>query len=473
MKYILILLLSSSLLFSEDWIDTTYSFNLESDIVYSVETDFAGKERQLLLDIRTPLGDSPPNCGRPLAVVVHGGAWLAGSKEDPNIKRMSEDFAKRGYVTANINYRLGMFHTDKNIHCNVEGWDCFNVTDSAEWYRAYFRAVQDVNTAIRYLLINRKKYNINPNNVFLIGESAGAYTVIGTGYIDSELEVLTEYTQEQLDAPSPNSIYESPCIQELGIAESIESMNLERPDLGGYKGSRYLDTELEYDIKAVGAFYGGVFKNIFTNIDASKPALYMFHQPNDLIVPMNFNKILQGFASCARGFPLNCQDIISRLYTWGSGGVNAMLDSISDISLNNIDYVFEKSNNNAPCVEQVANPSRGGHQFDNYWLRTNELSEFFATKIEDCETETNIENNRISHKLKIYPNPIINNSIATIYSKPGILKVFDVYGNQMLSENTDGYFKLSENLIKLTNGVYFIKVSSSNYSQTGKIIVQN
>lgn len=473
MKYFIILILSFSPVFSNGWIDTTFSFELESDIIYSVETDFAGAERQLLLDIRTPLGDDPPNCGRPLAVVVHGGAWLAGSKDDPNIKRMSQDFAKRGYVTANINYRLGMFHTEKNKHCNVEGWDCFNVTDSAEWYRAYYRAVQDVNTAVRYMITNAEKYNIDPNNVFLIGESAGAYTVIGTGYIDSESEVITEYIQELSDAPSPNSIYESPCIQELGIAESIESMNLERPALGDYRGSQYVESSLEYDIKAVGGFYGGVFNNIFTNNDATKPALYMFHQPNDLIVPMNYNKILQGFASCARGFPLNCQDIISRLHTWGSGGVNEMLDSISDISLNNIDYIFKKSNNNAPCIEQVTNPSTSGHSFDNFWLRTNELAEFFATKIEDCKDETNVEGNQNTSELEIYPNPVINLSNTTIKSISGMLELTNLFGEIILSKYTNGQLQLSNYEMRLQSGVYFIRVIGSKQVQSGKIIVRN
>ncbi len=461
-----------TLLVAQKWQDTTHNIQTEKDITYSAAVDFAGAEKNLLMDISTPIGDAPPKCGRPLAIIVHGGAWLAGSKDDPNIRRMGLEFAKRGYVTATINYRLGMFHTDENIHCNLENWDCFNVTDSSEWYRAYFRAVQDVNTAIRYMLTKSEEYNIDPNNVFLIGESAGAYTVIGAGYIDAESEVMTQHTAELPDALTPNTIYESPCIQQYGLAESIEAMDLAIPDLGNYKGNQYLQNIEDYDIKAVGAFYGGVFNNIFLNNDATKPSLYMFHQPNDLIVPVNYNKIFQGYAACSSGFPTNCQNIINRVQTWGSGGVNNMLDTISAVSLTNIDYKYIETNNNAPCLEQVANPSKGGHQLDNYWLRSSELAEYFADRIADCKEETSIENNNVNTGLHIYPNPIESGTNTTINSVAGQLQITDVYGNVVVNEATNGRYSIANRSITLGSGVYFIKVMGTKVVQIGKIIVQ-
>lgn len=55
-----------------------------------------------------PSNDTFPKYGRPLMIIIHGGAFIAGSKDDFIQQRMLKEFAKRGYVTASINYRLGM-----------------------------------------------------------------------------------------------------------------------------------------------------------------------------------------------------------------------------------------------------------------------------------------------------------------------------------------------------------------------------
>ncbi len=67
---------------AQDWVAQTYSIQTETDIEYGTATDFAGTERTLLMDISVPTNDSPPACGRPLMVIVHGGAWITGNKSE-------------------------------------------------------------------------------------------------------------------------------------------------------------------------------------------------------------------------------------------------------------------------------------------------------------------------------------------------------------------------------------------------------
>src|SRR5690606_22122272 len=102
-------------------------------------------------------------------------------------------FAERGYVTASITYRLGMFQTEKEINCNISGinglqWNCLNMTDSVEWVRAWYRAVQDAKGALRFLINQHDNLQIDRRNVFVVGESAGALTALGVVYLDDEDE---------------------------------------------------------------------------------------------------------------------------------------------------------------------------------------------------------------------------------------------------------------------------------------------
>ena len=139
-------------LFAQKWVDTTYQIQIDRDSVFGTAIDFAGNSRDLALDIAYPTNDTPPSCGRPLVIVFYGGAWMAGDKSVGEVQRLMEDFAKRGYVAVAPNYRLGMFQTSSNWNCNISSifnieWNCLNAQDTIEWYRAYYRAVQDAKRA--------------------------------------------------------------------------------------------------------------------------------------------------------------------------------------------------------------------------------------------------------------------------------------------------------------------------------------
>jgi acetyl esterase/lipase len=125
-----------------------------NDIVYG-----KGGERELRLDIIRPAtqGEAP----LPLVVWVHGGAWLAGSKQGGP----AGSLAAQGYVVASVEYRL-----------------------SGE---AIFPAqIEDCKCAIRYLRAHAKKYGIDPDRIGVWGSSAGGHLValLGTSGGVKELE---------------------------------------------------------------------------------------------------------------------------------------------------------------------------------------------------------------------------------------------------------------------------------------------
>lgn len=469
---LLILSISYYTAYTQQWIDTTYQINSFENIEYGAAVDFAGTERKLLMDVTVPTNDTPPKCGRPLLIVVHGGAWIGGSKDEPTIKWLRADFAKRGYTTAAVNYRLGQFNTEKNIHCNFPDWDCLNMADSSEWYRAYFRAVQDVNGAIRYLINNAEEWDIDPNNIFLVGESAGAFTSIGVGFIDNENDVLRQYTKELPDVLAPNTIYENPCIKKLGFAESIKDMDLRRDDLGSYVGTLNQPAKAEHRIRAVAGFYGGVLNNIFPSEKQEQPALYMFHQPNDLVVPIENGKVFDGVAKCASGFPFGCQNIISRKFLWGSSGMKAMIDSLELANVVAPQYKIELTNNNADCLQQVADPNKGGHQYDNYWLRSTNAATYFSEFLGECEIQSNIEDSDY-RGYEIYPNPVEKDGVLNIRNALGKIRISNVYG-RVITERSISYSDNQINLIDLglSSGVYIMSIIEDNSEHNAKFIVK-
>src|SRR4051794_40730039 len=104
-------------------------------------------EQELKLDVYRPKegGDALPAC-----VLVHGGGWTAGDKE--RFTPLAIALAQKGYVVANIEYRLA----------------------GAAKYPA---AMQDCNLTVRFVRANAKRFGLDPNRIGAWGGSAGGHLV--------------------------------------------------------------------------------------------------------------------------------------------------------------------------------------------------------------------------------------------------------------------------------------------------------
>ena len=165
--------------------DVFTNYTTTSDIVYGQNTSWNGASTTLKLDVYQPTGDAETN--RPLVILVHGGSFIGGSKTDGDVVTMCQKFAKKGYVTASIDYRLGFFPFD-----------------SANAVKAVVRAVQDLRAAVRFFYKDKQTtnaYKIDTNNIYVGGSSAGAITSLHLAYLDQECEVsdyLNQTTITQL-----------------------------------------------------------------------------------------------------------------------------------------------------------------------------------------------------------------------------------------------------------------------------------
>ncbi|HLG98942.1 MAG TPA: alpha/beta hydrolase [Bryobacteraceae bacterium] len=114
----------------------------QKDVVYG-RTDGAA----LLADISYPDGKDH----LPVIVMVHGGRWRAGSKNDDNYAKQ-EGWARNGFFAMNIDYRL------------------VNSTPAPACY-------QDMYTAIRWVHAHASEYHIDVSRIYLMGNSSGGHEV--------------------------------------------------------------------------------------------------------------------------------------------------------------------------------------------------------------------------------------------------------------------------------------------------------
>jgi len=109
-------------------------------------------EKSLQLDIYRPKNLVKP---APLLLFIHGGGWKGGKRSDYLVYLL--DFAKRGYVTATVSYRL--------------------LNDGP-----YPACAEDIRDAVKWFYRNGETYGYDPDRIALIGGSAGAHLAMLTAY---------------------------------------------------------------------------------------------------------------------------------------------------------------------------------------------------------------------------------------------------------------------------------------------------
>lgn len=124
--------------------------DVKNDIVYATVD---GEE--LKLDLATPKGLDHPV---PAIVVIHGGGWSAGKRQD--MTPIMKQSAEHGFVSATISYRLTPKHR-------------------------FPAQIEDAKAAVRYLRAHADELKIDPKRIGALGGSAGAHLAMMLGTLDS------------------------------------------------------------------------------------------------------------------------------------------------------------------------------------------------------------------------------------------------------------------------------------------------
>ena len=206
------------------------------------------------MDIYTPDGDTEIN--RPVILYMHGGSFTAGDKSTSDCIDFCESFAKRGYVTASLNYRLAI--------------DIISFLTSNEMqYETVLKAVSDAKAAVRYFrkdFANGDTYGIDPNTIFAGGYSAGAVTAIHHAYIDTITDLPSSVTDNDGSSFNVQDI-----VNNVGGGYGLEG------DAGNYGYSS--------ELSGVISFAGGI--NDVSWIDSNDEPLVSAQGTNDATVSYN------------------------------------------------------------------------------------------------------------------------------------------------------------------------------------------
>jgi acetyl esterase/lipase len=133
-------------------------------VIYGTAEDVNGNQVQLRMDLFLPPAGGP--AARPAAVIVHGGGFSGGTREQ--MAGTARTYARRGFVAASISYRL----------------DPQASASSQRYLSAAVDAVDDGMESVRWLRSNASTYGIDTSRISMIGSSAGGAVALGVAAAD-------------------------------------------------------------------------------------------------------------------------------------------------------------------------------------------------------------------------------------------------------------------------------------------------
>jgi len=331
----------------ERYQDEIFSDILKTTVEYTDVYDWSSSDSGLDMDIYQAEGDTESN--RPLLIFAHGGVYVAGNKDNPAMVSLCESFAKRGYVTASIQYRL------------ISPFSLTAPNASDLLTQTLVNSISDMKAAVRYFrkdyAENDNSYGINPNLIFVGGYSAGAITAVHLSAVD------------EADIPDGLQVF-------FDNAGGIE----------GNSGNEGYSSEVSGAISLAGAIQSVSF------FDADDEPIVSVHATDDNTVSYECDYPLQNIdfsVLCGSGEihnELDALGVLNDLYTLNSGGHAAPITNITQTSVPFIsDFLY-----NIVCENVSVNNK----------LNSSELKIFPNPAIDVLA----IENNTVIEKIVVFDN---------------------------------------------------------------------
>jgi len=341
-----LLLLSISTSYAQRFLTPQFdSVAINNEIQYGFNFNVNGDSTKLFLDLYQPYGDTLAS--RPVLVLAHGGSFVQGNKRSADMVKICTEMAKRGYVVASIQYRLGI---------SIGG----GKTLETVFREAVWRGTQDGRAAVRFMrkhIAEGNAWKLNTDQFYTGGVSAG-------GVLGLQLACL--------DLPS-----------------ELASIGLDTLTLGGIEGN---SGNAGYSWKVNGVInLCGALGNVNWMSNNTNISLCNMHGDLDKTVPYKTDyfkflsspvSILQGgfsVDSAAKSLGVN-----SRLYTFNGAdhvpfvGTTATNLAYMDTTINYIStYLYRFVTGNIPAsthevskkstnAKVYPNPSNGSINFANF-----------------------------------------------------------------------------------------------------------
>lgn len=251
--------------------DEIFTSAAKTTATYATAPDLTtGAPVNLRLDAYQPVDDTLE--ARPAIVWIHGGGFASGSRT--NLATMSNEWARKGYVTFSIDYRLDPGNRCQAIQDGKITDPVELATETARCRRAITTAHADALTAIRWVRANAATYRVDTTRIAVGGGSAGAVTAVnvaqwsnpGGGPVPADVKVRAalpmsgcQYDLTQIDADdAPISFLASggdqavpyECVTATADATEAAGTPVERiyyPTESGHAQSLYRQHQAEVD----------------------------------------------------------------------------------------------------------------------------------------------------------------------------------------------------------------------------------
>ncbi len=207
-------------------------FSSKIDVIYKETDNWTGKMDLYL----------PPNRGKstPILINIHGGGWNHGSKEKQTDFQL---FFKENIAVANINYRL------------------VDIAPAPA-------AIEDVRSAIIYLIKNAEHLNIDVKKIIIMGGSSGGHLALCAGYIANN--PIFDSNREEIKEVKVAAI-----INKYGIADLFSfSIDTKKHNSAiRWLGENINNMDFKKSVSGI------------TYIDEDSPPTFIIHGDADPIVP--------------------------------------------------------------------------------------------------------------------------------------------------------------------------------------------
>ena len=390
----------------------------DSNLVYAVAKRWnANILDSLRMDVFYPDNTLDPLAKRPFILFIHGGGFLEGNRAD--MIPICIEFAKMGYVTATITYRLG--------------WTCLNgaaailcfCPDNAGIKNATYRATQDARAALRYFHAKAADFRIDTNYFFIGGGSAGAITALNTAYVD------------QAEADS-------------WVAGGKTNWGLLDTTGNSYRG--------QWKLKGILNSCGGIIDSAFIQPNELVPTI-SFHDDNDCMVPFNRGSVINCTGNCYNLYAVNGSNHVHKRITnlGGCSELNHVIGSNQHCgypggNLLNRSACFFKSILCNTCASGENTNVSAAKNCDNLAAGSSYKTEIHEPKIWYSSSQKSI--------LFELEEPV--KSPLLLFDLSGRL----VYAGTLLGET---YFSIATQ--HMVNGIYFLKMEMNGKITYRKVMV--
>lgn len=464
-----------------------FDYTIVSDITYGNDAGSGA----LKLDVYTPTGDVIAQ--RPLIILAHGGSFISGNKiNDPAVVENCKRFAKMGYVTASIDYTLGF-----------EGLP----PTEAQAARTVYKTARQLKTAVRFFrkdAATTNTYKINPNMIFVGGNSAGAILALHAVYLDQYSELpagIDTVANGGIEGNEfGNAGYSSQTQGIVNMAGALAdtiwmSNNLSLPVVSAHGNA---DGTVPYGSAIITLFGipilpvdGSSSIQQYADNHGMNADLLVF--PGDDHCPWNSD------AAKMTQMIIHTRDFLYPIVCSAAGGAAPISDFSADDtnvstgqnvtfteSCTNSPYGFTWTITPATGVSYVNSTSATSSDpvvtFANAGTYTVSLNSannggsHTVTKTSYITVTSNASiNEAAKNSLAIFPNPATETVFVTLTDASGIVsyKLIDLTGKTVASGNknvSNGAVEINVN--DLSNGVYTMQVSYGTQIKTGKVVIK-